>query len=45
MSAPELAVMEAMDELPGHESFHNLDMVFESLTTLRPKALTELLQS
>lgn len=45
MSAPERAVMEAMDELPGHESFHNLDMMFESLTTLRPKALTELLHS
>ncbi len=45
MSAPERAVMEAMDELPGHESFHNLDIVFESLTTLRPKTLTELLHS
>lgn len=31
--------MEAIDELPDHESFHNLDMLFESLTTLRPKLL------
>jgi hypothetical protein len=45
MSAPERAIMEAMDELPDHESFHNLDMVFESLTTLRPKLLTALLHS
>lgn len=45
MSTPEKAVMEVMNELPEHESFHNLDMVFESLTTLRPKLLTELLNS
>ena len=45
MSSPERAVMEAMDELPDHESFHNLDMLFESLTTLRPKLLSALLQS
>ncbi|WGI26172.1 type IV toxin-antitoxin system AbiEi family antitoxin domain-containing protein [Halomonas alkaliantarctica] len=45
MSAPERAIMEAMDELPDHESFHNIDMLFESLTTLRPKLLSALLQS
>ncbi|MEO3413727.1 type IV toxin-antitoxin system AbiEi family antitoxin domain-containing protein [Roseovarius sp. CAU 1744] len=45
MSVPERAVMEVMDELPDHESFHNLDMVFESLTTLRPKVLSALLHS
>lgn len=45
MSAPERAIMEAMDELPDHESFHNLDMVFESLVTLRPKTLSDLLHS
>ncbi|WP_168014695.1 type IV toxin-antitoxin system AbiEi family antitoxin domain-containing protein [Halomonas salinarum] len=45
MSAPERAILEAMDELPDHESFHNLDMVFQSLTTLRPKLLTALLHS
>ncbi len=45
MSAPERAVMEAMDELPDHESFHNLDMVYESLTTLRPRTLSALLHS
>ncbi|MGR3565012.1 MAG: type IV toxin-antitoxin system AbiEi family antitoxin domain-containing protein [Heliomarina sp.] len=45
MSSPERAIMEAMDELPDHESFHNLDMVFQSLTTLRPRTLSALLHS
>lgn len=45
MSSPERAILEAMDELPDHESFHNLDMLFESLTTLRPKMLSALLHS
>lgn len=45
MSYSERAILEAMDELPDHESFHNLDMVFESLTTLRPKMLSALLHS
>ncbi|MDI4637156.1 MULTISPECIES: type IV toxin-antitoxin system AbiEi family antitoxin domain-containing protein [Halomonadaceae] len=45
ISAPERAILEAMDELPDQESFHNLDMVFQSLTTLRPKLLTALLHS
>lgn len=43
MSSPERAILEALDELPGHESFHNLDMVFEGLTNLRPRMLTALL--
>lgn len=45
MSTPERAILEAMDELPHHESFHTLDMVFESLTTLRPRLLSDLLQA
>lgn len=45
ISAPERAILEVMDELPEQESFHNLDMVFQSLTTLRPKLLTALLHS
>ncbi|WP_299736478.1 type IV toxin-antitoxin system AbiEi family antitoxin [uncultured Roseobacter sp.] len=45
ISTPERAILEALDELPDHESFHNLDMVFEGLTTLRPRLLTALLQS
>lgn len=45
MSTPERAILEAMDELPDHESFHTLDMVCESLTTLRPRLLSDLLQA
>lgn len=45
MSSPERAILEALDELPDQESFHNLDMVFESLTTLRPRTLSALLRS
>ncbi|MFG5382285.1 type IV toxin-antitoxin system AbiEi family antitoxin domain-containing protein [Yoonia sp. R2-816] len=45
MSAPERAVIEAMDELPDHGSFHSIDMIFEGLTTLRPKLLSALLLS
>jgi len=45
MSSPERAILEALDELPGHESFQNLDAVFESLANLRPKQLTVLLSA
>lgn len=43
MSTPERAVLETLDELPHHESFHNLELVFEGLMTLRPKLLASLL--
>lgn len=43
MSTPERAILEALDELPRGESFHNVDVVFESLMNLRPKRLTALL--
>jgi hypothetical protein len=45
MSTPERAIFEAIDELPENESFHNLDMIFEGLTTLRPRLLAQLLNS
>ncbi|NEK34277.1 hypothetical protein GR253_09065 [Rhizobium leguminosarum] len=45
MSTPERAILEALEELPAHESFHNLDMIFEGLATLSPRRLTALLQS
>lgn len=45
LSTPERAILEAIDELPDQESFHTLDMVFESLTTLRPRLLSDLLQA
>lgn len=43
MSTPERAILETLDELPDHESFHNADVIFESLVTLRPKMLSALL--
>lgn len=43
MSTPERAILEALDRLPRGESFHNVDVVFESLVNLRPKQLTALL--
>lgn len=42
-SSPERAILEALDELPDDESFHTLDVTFESLTTLRPRNLMALL--
>ena len=45
MSTLERAVMETMDGLPHHESFHMLDMAFQSLMTLRPELLSVLLHS
>lgn len=45
ISSPERAILEALDELPDQESFHNLDMVFEGLATLSPRRLAALLNS
>ena len=36
--------MEALNEVPDEESFHVIDMAFQSLTNLRPKRLNALLQ-
>lgn len=44
-SSPERAILEAIDELPDNEGFHNLDVLFEGLTNLRPRLLSELLVS
>jgi len=43
VSEPERAILEAIDELPDGESFHNLDMVFGALVNLRPRPLAKLL--
>ena len=42
-SSPERAILEVLDELPNRGSFHNVDMMFEGLTSLRPNPLTALL--
>ncbi|WP_217351357.1 type IV toxin-antitoxin system AbiEi family antitoxin domain-containing protein [Aquisalimonas sp. 2447] len=43
VSSSERAILEALDELSSEASFENLDKIFESLTTLRPKLLMRLL--
>lgn len=42
-SEPERAILEWINEIPDHETFHSIDKVFESLVSLRPKLLTQLL--
>jgi hypothetical protein len=44
MSAPERAILEMMNELPHHESFHQVDVVMEGLANLRPQLLGKLLR-
>jgi hypothetical protein len=44
LSSPERAILELLDELPGHESFHQADMLMEGLTTLSPRRLQKLLE-
>jgi hypothetical protein len=43
ISTPERAFLELLDELPTHESFHNVDMIAEGLRTLSPRRLNRLL--
>lgn len=43
LSTPERALLELLDELPAHESFHQVDMLVEGLRTLSPKRLQKLL--
>ena len=44
-SSPERAILEALDELPGHASFENLDKIFEGMVSLRPGRLAALLDA
>ena len=44
ISSPERAILELMDELPRDESFHQVDMIMESLVNLRPRRLQALLE-
>jgi hypothetical protein len=43
VSTPERALFELLDELPGHDSFHQVDMLVEGLRTLSPRRLQLLL--
>ena len=43
LSTPERAILELLDELPAHESFHQADMLMEGLVNLSPNRLQKLL--
>lgn len=43
LSTPERAILELLDELPQHESFHQADMLMQSLSNLSPRRLQKLL--
>lgn len=43
LSSPERAVLEMLDELPDHETFHQIDMLIEGLSTLSPTRMQKLL--
>jgi hypothetical protein len=42
-SSPERAVLELLDELPTHESFHQVDMLMEAMANLSPRRMQSLL--
>jgi hypothetical protein len=44
LSTPERAILELLDELPKHESFHQADMLMQSLSNLSPRRLQKLLK-
>jgi len=44
LSAPERALLELLDELPGNESFHDVDVLVEGLVDLSPRRLQRLLE-
>lgn len=43
LSTPERAILELLDELPKHETFHQVDMLMEGQRTLSPRRLQQLL--
>lgn len=43
VSAPERAILELLDALPDHESFHQADMLMEGLSNLAPQRIQALL--
>lgn len=42
-STPERAILELLNELPKHESFHQTDMLMQGLSNLSPRRLQKLL--
>lgn len=44
ISTPERAILELIDELPRHETFHLVDMLMEGLVNLSPRRMQSLLE-
>lgn len=44
MSTPERAILEVLNELPQHETFHQSDVLMEGLSNLSPRLLQVLLE-
>lgn len=44
-SSPERAILELLDELPSHETFHQVDMLMEGLANLSPTRLQTVLET
>lgn len=44
LSTPERAVLELLDELPGFETFHQVDALMDGLTSLGPHRMSRLLR-
>lgn len=45
LSAPERAMLEFLDDVPGRETFEEARLLMEGLTTLRPELVQELLEA
>ena len=44
-SSPERAILELLDELPSHETFHQVDVLMEGLANLSPQRLQTVIES
>lgn len=44
LSTPERAILELLDNVPTHETFHQADVLMEGLTNLSPKRMNQLLR-
>jgi Transcriptional regulator, AbiEi antitoxin, Type IV TA system/Transcriptional regulator, AbiEi antitoxin N-terminal domain len=44
LSTPERAILELLDELPQHETFHQADMLMQGLSNLSPRRMQKVLR-
>lgn len=45
ISSPERAILELLETVPSEQTFEEAELIFENLTTLRPKELQKLLEA